>query len=54
VEVREGDTVTQDLSAGTPERRSFYRVGRIEEDAVELVGSEKPGPVGECYLKYKL
>ena len=40
VEVREGDTVTQDLSAGTPERRSFYRVGRIEEDAVELVGSD--------------
>ena len=29
-------------------------MGRTLKKKVELVGSEKPGPVGECYLKYKL
>lgn len=29
-------------------------MGRTLKKNVELTGSEKPGPVGECYLKYKL
>ena len=29
-------------------------MGRSLKKKVELVGSDKPGPVGECYLKYKL
>lgn len=29
-------------------------MGRTLKKKVELAGSEKPGPVGECYLKYKL
>ena len=29
-------------------------MGRSLKKKVELVGSEKPGPIGECYLKYKL
>lgn len=29
-------------------------MGRTLKRKVELIGSEKPGPVGECYLKYRL
>lgn len=29
-------------------------MGKALKTGVELTGSEKPGPVGECYLKYKL
>lgn len=29
-------------------------MGRTIKDRVELTGIEKPGPVGECYLRYKL
>ncbi|MBF8251421.1 MAG: hypothetical protein HW382_1049 [Deltaproteobacteria bacterium] len=29
-------------------------MGRTLKKKVELLGSDKPGPVGECYLKYKL
>lgn len=29
-------------------------MGRSMKMKVELLGSEKPGPVGECYLKYRL
>lgn len=29
-------------------------MGRGLKTHVELTGSEKPGPVGECYLKYKV
>lgn len=29
-------------------------MGRSLKKKVELLGSEKPGPVGECYLKYKI
>ena len=29
-------------------------MGRSLRRNVELAGSEKPGPVGECYLKYKM
>lgn len=29
-------------------------MGKALKTGVELTGSEKPGPVGECYLKYKI
>ncbi len=29
-------------------------MGRTLKKKVELLGVEKPGPVGECYLKYRL
>lgn len=29
-------------------------MGRALKAGVELIGSEKPGPVGECYLKYNI
>lgn len=29
-------------------------MGRTLKKKVELTGSEKPGPVGECYLRYKI
>lgn len=29
-------------------------MGRTLKKKVELLGAEKPGPVGECYLKYKI
>jgi len=29
-------------------------MGRSLKKKVELLGSEKPGPVGECYLKYRI
>ncbi len=29
-------------------------MGRTLKKKVELTGSEKPGPVGECYLKYRI
>lgn len=29
-------------------------MGKALKKRVELTGSEKPGPVGECYLKYKV
>lgn len=29
-------------------------MGRRFKKKVELTGSEKPGPVGECYLRYKI
>jgi len=29
-------------------------MGRTLKRKVELLGSEKPGPVGECYLKYRI
>ena len=29
-------------------------MGRTLKKEIELTGSEKPGPVGECYLKYKI
>ncbi len=29
-------------------------MGRTLKKKVELLGSEKPGPVGECYLKYRI
>jgi len=29
-------------------------IGRTLKKKVELLGSEKPGPVGECYLRYKI
>ena len=29
-------------------------MGRALKAGVELTGSEKPGPVGECYLKYNI
>jgi hypothetical protein len=29
-------------------------MGRALKANVELTGSEKPGPVGECYLKYNI
>ncbi|MBI5643560.1 MAG: hypothetical protein HY954_08825 [Deltaproteobacteria bacterium] len=29
-------------------------IGKALKKNVELTGSEKPGPVGECYLRYKI
>lgn len=29
-------------------------MGKTLKGSVELTGSEKPGPVGECYLKYRI
>lgn len=29
-------------------------MGKSLKKGVELTGSEKPGPVGECYLRYKI
>ena len=29
-------------------------MGRALKKNIELTGSEKPGPVGECYLRYKI
>lgn len=29
-------------------------MGKTLKKKVELTGSEKPGPVGECYLRYKI
>ena len=29
-------------------------IGKTLKKKAELTGSEKPGPVGECYLKYKI
>lgn len=29
-------------------------MGKALKTGIELTGSEKPGPVGECYLRYKL
>ncbi|MBI5238556.1 MAG: hypothetical protein HY887_09075, partial [Deltaproteobacteria bacterium] len=29
-------------------------MGRSMKKGVELIGSEKPGPVGECRLKYRI
>lgn len=29
-------------------------MGKALKTGIELTGSEKPGPVGECYLRYKI